>query len=247
MSPSSAVEPKRTIESAVFICGCGHSGTTLMANMLAAHPDVYIPLRETEIFREEREAARVGYAELVAEAEASDKRVLAEKTPKHIRRIGLIRELVPGARFLIVVRDGRDVAASYGRRIGDPGHGVRQWIKSNSVSASQEEKDDVLVYRHEDLIEDPTGTLTKICEFMSIPFDEGMLRYHEKERNWFGLDGVGTPGESVRSNAKHRNWQVNQPIFDNRGKWKSELTTNDFRELLKGRGLRLMKRFGYLE
>lgn len=38
------------LETYTFICGCGHSGMTLMANVLAAHGDVFIPLRETYAF-----------------------------------------------------------------------------------------------------------------------------------------------------------------------------------------------------
>lgn len=233
------------MDSAIFICGCGHSGTTLLANMFAAHPDVYVPLRETNIFRKTRREAREGYRALVAEAEASEKPVLAEKTPRHIRRIGLIRKLVPDARVIIPVRDGRDVAASYARRTGDPGLGVRQWIVSNTIAANQRDRPDVHVYRHEDLVVEPEVTLREICDFADLSYDDSMLRYHEKQRNWFGLAEVHAAGESPKI-AEHRNWQVNQPIFDNRGQWKSQLSPGDFPELLSGPGRELMERFGYL-
>jgi hypothetical protein len=234
------------MDSPIFICGCGHSGTTLIANMLAAHPDVYVPLRETNIFRGTGKEAEKGYRELVAEWETTGKPVLAEKTPRHIRRITLIRRIVPEPRFLIAVRDGRDVAASYHRRTGDAGLGARQWIKSNAVAAAEREHPDVLVYRHEDLITDTDGTLQRICDFASIPFDEAMLRYHEQPRLWFGQEAVAAASEADKSLAQHRNWQVNQPLFDSRGQWKSRLSPDDFPELLEGDGRTLMETFGYL-
>jgi Sulfotransferase family len=236
------------MDTVIFICGCGHSGTTLMANMLAAHPDVYVPLRETEIFRTRSvEEAAEGYRALHAEAEESGKRVLAEKTPGHIRHMGLIRRIVPDPLFIVPVRDGRDVAASFARRTGDAGRGVKQWIKRNSMALAARDRSDVLVYRHEDLITDTEGTLRKVSEFAAIPFDEVMLRYHEQERLWFGQEAVKPASGVGKTHIQRRNWQVNQPIFDNRGQWRSTLTPDDFPELLEGHGRELMESFGYLD
>ncbi len=218
-----------------------------MANMLATHPEVYIPLRETGIFRTHVESeAKEGFAGLLEDAEASGKRFLAEKTPRHVRHMRIIRTVVPGARFVIPVRDGRDVAASYTRRTGEPPLGIDQWITSNSIVASEQGAEDVFVYRHEDLIEDPEGTVRRVCEFTTIPFDEAILRYHEQENLWFGQTGV-FEAEEGRYNASYRNWQVNQPIFDNRGQWTSVLHEGDFPQLQEGVGLELMKTFGYVD
>jgi hypothetical protein len=235
------------MDAVIFICGCGHSGTTLMANMMAAHPDVYTPLRETNVFRTNDTAeAEAGYAALLAEAEASGRRFLVEKTPRHIRCLEMIRGIVPGARFVVAVRDGRDVAASYKRRTGNPQLGINQWIKSNSIVVGQRNHDDLLVYRHEDLIEDPPGTLQRICDFATIPYDEAMLHYHERKQLWFGTQDV-VKGDEARAFAQHRNWQVNQPIFDNRGQWRERIAEDEFRDLLRGPGRGLMKIFGYME
>jgi sulfotransferase family protein len=240
----------RRMDGVVFISGCGHSGTTLMANIFAAHPDVYIPLRETDIFRtRNRRRAEEGFADLHADAEASGKRFLVEKSPRHCRYLSLIRSIVPGARFVMPVRDGRDVAASYARRTGDPGLGIRQWIKSNAAIAEERDSEDVFVYRHEDLVDDPESTVKRICGFTGVPFDEAMLRYHEEERIWFGAKRLAVADNARRepSNAEHRNWQINQPIFDNRGRWRTELAEQDLALLLEGDGRSLMAQFGYLE
>ncbi|OGT73036.1 MAG: hypothetical protein A2W76_02680 [Gammaproteobacteria bacterium RIFCSPLOWO2_12_47_11] len=37
-------------ENLIFVCGCGHSGTTLLWAMLSAHPDIYGINYETEVF-----------------------------------------------------------------------------------------------------------------------------------------------------------------------------------------------------
>lgn len=237
------------VNTPIFICGCSHSGTTLMANIFAAHPDVYIPLRETNIFRgRDAEAAKDAWKALRREARPHEKQVLAEKTPKHVRRLDFIRSIAPRARFLVVVRDGRDVAASFHRRNGNARAGVVEWIKSNSVVARQRDRSDVMVYRHEDLIEEPETTMRAVFDFAGLSFTPDLLNFHEKPRLWFGQNAVSRPSDpSDRTNAQYRNWQVNQPIFDSRGRWKSVLTTDDFPELLEGRGQKLMRFFSYLD
>ena len=69
------------MERWIFICGCGHSGTSLLANMFASHPDVFIPLRETEIFLTP-ETAESNFEMLRQEAQESGCRYGAEKTPR---------------------------------------------------------------------------------------------------------------------------------------------------------------------
>jgi hypothetical protein len=240
--------PAPRLHATVFVCGCGHSGTTLIANMFAAHPEIHIPLTETNIFLGPEEDAAPGFAALEAEALAAGKRILVEKTPRHVRRIDRIRKVVPGARFVMPIRDGRDVTASIARRRKDhaAAAGAKRWIADNRLVLAVRDDDDVLAYRHEDLVADAGPVLASICEFAGIPFDERMLRYHEQDRVWFGQP----EGSSVSSNeARHhelRNWQINQPIFDSSGKWREELDEADLVPLLSGPGRRLMEEFGYL-
>ena len=55
--------------------------------------------------------------------------------------------------------------------------------------------------------------------------------------------GSGREGEGHRA---HRNWQVNQPIFDSSGQWRQYLTEVDLREITEGPGRKIMEAFGYL-
>ena len=43
-----------------------------------------------------------------------------------------------------------------------------------------------------------------------------------------------------------RNKQVNQPIYDGRGRWRKELGKSELVELVEGRGKHLMQAFGYI-
>ena len=237
------------IEPAVkgFICGCGHSGTTLAASILAAHPEVHIPLDETEIFRQPPDEARRLYRKLLRAAARAGKRVLIEKTPRHIHHLELIRTTVPGARFVVPVRDGRDVAASIGRRLGDPRPGVQRWIAENRIVLAERGKPDVFIYRYEDLIEDPPGTVRKICSFLDLSFRPDLLEYYRTPRLWLGQQSIRKG--AARGEKEHRalrNWQVNQPIFDGRGRGRETLSAEDTIRLTEGDGRPLMQAFGYL-
>src|SRR5436309_3209703 len=120
------------VERAAFICGCGHSGTTLIAAILASHPQVYIPFEETNIFFKWAPLAMFRYWKIRTAARRAGKSFLLEKTPRHIRRVERIRRMVPGARFVVPVRDGRDVVASIGRRLGNRKEALDRWISDNS-------------------------------------------------------------------------------------------------------------------
>lgn len=232
---------------AVFICGCGHSGTTLLANMFSAHPQVFIPLRETSAFHRptDKDAKRHRDA-LVMDFRRSQKTYLVEKTPRHILHLDRIRALMPAPRFVLMVRDGRDVAASFLKRYGSPESGIERWLEAGEIILSQAGRHDVMLTRYEDLIGDPRRELERICAFSGIPFDEAMLRYHEMEHFWFGETEVRMgSGEEGDGHRALRNWQVNQPIFDGRRSWVGKLAPEALTALTQGRGGELMSAFGY--
>jgi hypothetical protein len=212
--------------------------------MFAAHPGVYVPLRETRVFKQP-EKARRRYDMLLEEARATGRPFLVEKTPSHLHRIDLIRELVPDARFIVPVRDGRDVVASIARRSGSVEEGIRRWKRDTAAILEQRDRDDVFTYRHEDLIDDARSVLQAACAFADIPFDDAMLQYHRVPRRWHGQRTV-KDADPAKNHAAHRNWQINQPVFDNRGRWVEELSQVQIRPLLEGHGGQIMRAFDYL-
>jgi hypothetical protein len=229
-----------------FICGCGHSGTTLVATILSQHPRLYVPLYESEAFLDERLAPqRLG--KLVAEAEAAGKTMIVEKTPRHIRKIDVIRRAIPGARFIVLVRDGRDVTASIAQRYpGNFTHGIARWVFDNNIALSLRGSPDALIVRYEDLVVDPARAVAGICAFLEIEYHESMLSYHEQPHLWYGEKEVRRTSGVEREHESYRNWQVNQPIFDGRGRWKNDLPAEVAAEFERGEAAALMKAFGYL-
>jgi len=103
---------------------------------------------------------------------------LLEKTPSNARHLPLIREIAPGARFVHIVRDPRDVVASLLERSRRP---FGNWAPSDVCSAtavwrthvSAALRDaasvDTLVTRYEHLEADPHPELQVITDFLGLP------------------------------------------------------------------------------
>ena len=126
--------------------------------------------------------------------------VLVSKRIGHNRRIPLLHEALPNARFVDITRDGRAVAASIAdvdwwpeldlwwhggtpeewvRQGGDPWElCARHWVHEidaiteglRAVPAEQ-----VMSLRYEDLVEDPMPVLSSVAEFSGLPADDGWI------------------------------------------------------------------------
>jgi hypothetical protein len=127
--------------------------------------------------------------------------VLVSKRIGHNRRIPLLHEALPHARFLDITRDGRAVAASIADVDWWPGLDVwwhrgtpedwsrtgrdpwelcaRHWVEEvDAIRAglAAVPADQVLSLRYEDLVEDPTSVLARVAEFAGLPGDDAWAR-----------------------------------------------------------------------
>lgn len=97
------------------------------------------------------------------------------------RHAGRIAAVLPEARLIHVLRDPRDVARS-SVGMGWAGlsyYGVDHWIATErDWDAAAFPPERVLTLRFEDLMADLEGELTRVCDFLGVPFSETMLAYH---------------------------------------------------------------------
>jgi len=237
----------------IFVCGCGHSGTSLVTAMLGSHGDIYSINEETYLFTrcvlndsDIRAAFRTKYLPAAQEKGA---KYICEKTPIHIGRLDRIRKVFAGAQIFVPVRDPRDVALSIKLRTGRLSDGYLRWIEDNSLVRRELEASakDLFVFRYEDFIDDLPRTLSDICGRIGLSYDPAMLNYHQDKRPWFGVDESSSSNSIPpprAHNAQFRNWQIKQPIMERRGLWKANLTRAEINEVQRAcEGM--MKFYGY--
>ncbi len=116
-------------------------------------------------------------------------RIIGEKTPDNIRALNLLASIFPHARFVHIVRDGRDCAVSgwfFNKSGLDKGKTVaqsfdsyilrfvKQWKSEVEFArqAAKRVKDRYLQLSFEDLIGDPAGQLTGVCRFLGASTNE---------------------------------------------------------------------------
>lgn len=127
-------------------------------------------------------------APFVAYAEREGKTRWADKTPAYLGHIDRLAAIWPGARFVVLVRDGRDVALSV---MGVPFGPNNAWAAARSWAtairqgrhAAEHHPGRVLELRYEDLVGDPATWLVTVCNFLGMDYDADMLAIERTDRS----------------------------------------------------------------
>lgn len=137
---------------------------------------------------------------------AREKRELVCQVHRHYEQ-ALIT--FPRARFIHIVRDGRDVCASWIKFgwLGNGYEGGQRWKQSveewDAVKALIPPSQRIEL-RFEELIAKPEAELQRLCDFLKLAYDPSTLRYHE-----------------------HSTYQPVDP--GQAGKWRTQLSASDLR------------------
>ena len=227
----------------VFICGCGHSGTSLALRILGEHSSLYAVPYESRCG--ESLAPATVFRKFDTLAWANGRRRWLEKTPGNVRHLEKLAARFPKGKFLIVIRDGRDVASSLKKRGYTLEAAIDRWVADNRAGEKFWSHPQVMRFAYEELVTQPQATVERILEFLGETLEDGMVNYHERPR---ALCATGAKKNSAeKTGAEHRerrNWQINQPIFDGRGKWKQELTADEA-AFIEQRAGAMLREYGY--
>jgi len=226
-------------KSSVFICGCGHTGSSLLARILAAHSSVFSFPYETGAFDWNERAKWHRAIIALTRVALSGRDIWVEKSPSHIHHTDKIRTWLPNAQFIVTTRDGRDVVASLAKRHGDFEVSFKRWLRDSKASRLCLEQQPSVLWRYEDFIDDPGDSLAALCGFIGVPFEPDMLDYHKKQVAW------GRSRKTRETHSLRRRAQVNEPIRDFRGAWKETLPPEVERRFHAGEAKELMAYFGY--
>jgi Sulfotransferase family len=122
----------------------------------------------------------IAAAPFEAYAARHGKRRWGDKTPHYVHHIEHLLRLWPRARFIVLVRDGRDVALSLRRMPFGPNNAwaAAQWWARGiraGARAQGEHPDAVLTIRYEDLAERPHDEVRRLCSFVGLSYADDML------------------------------------------------------------------------
>jgi len=197
----------------IFIVGSPRSGTTLLRLILDSHPNIssgpetnFLPcMKEPLVDENWRRIKNFGFDKSywhnkVAEyfssfqmeyARKRGKKRWAEKSPLYTLHLDFINTLFPNCQIIHIIRDGRDVVASFRKRWDyiRAIKGVKTWQKHVKLARDfgrTISTDRYIELRYEDLVMQPENTMQILLEFLHEPWDPGILRYHE-----FPHDGEG--------------------------------------------------------
>jgi hypothetical protein len=181
--------------------------------------------------------------------DVSGKSVFIDKTPRYYTVLGLIDEIFPLAKKIVLLRNPLDVFASYKatweipRTIFTP-DGISVHARDfceglfKLADYTATSRDDVLVLRYEDLASDPESALRSTCEFADIDFSPTMLAYYENTAllEEYRRSPVGDPVSSSQPKPTH-NRTVNA--------WEKRLDGVDIQVLIDVLGVKVIEDLGY--
>ena len=219
-------------ETPVFIVGMPRSGTSLIEQIIASHPDVHGAGESMALGRIVRELPH-GYPDCVSDIEelewgalgrsymerllkdAPAARRVTDKMPRNIERVGLIHLMLPRARVIHCMRDPLDTCLScYTLRfersqdftydLTDLGRYFR--LYERLVDHWRRVLPGMLLdVRYEDVVDDLEGSARRMVDFCGLEWNDACLEYHKNDR-------------IVRTASAA---QVRRPIYTNSvGRWR---------------------------
>ena len=239
----------------IFNVGARRSGTYWLQQIVCAHPQVAEVPSETYVFSHGvrplvdrfqyddptstemgtvyanrdrmmpavRAMCDVLFGEFAREGETH----VAERTPWHVFHVPLIAEVYPDARFVHIIRDGRDVARSIVPQPWPP-HTVREaadeWRRS--VEAGRRAKgvvgDRLLEIRYEALLAEPRSTIERLYSHLGLT----------------DALGAGVAAAAREVNVGPQDYRVGA------GKWRESWGRRELRDFEKAAG-DLVRELGY--
>ena len=220
-------------EIPVFIVGMPRSGTTLVQQIAASHPQVHgageLPdihniakrFGGTDVMSiplgwkpgPVKEAAQQ-YLQRLQTLNGEACRII-DKSPSNVYRVGLIALLFPGARIIQCRRDARDNCLSYHFQWFSRGniasydlaHCAHEYLATERMLNHWRDVAPlrILDVQYETLVADLEGQSRRLISFLGLPWDPACLEFHRTRSAVFT--------SSV--------WQVRQPLYQRSvGRWK---------------------------
>jgi hypothetical protein len=157
------------------------------------------------------------------------KRLVGDKSPGYVRKIPMLRALFPEAKFVHLIRDGREVWLSVaGWKKGERSAGrfatwkadplattALWWERSVRLGREAGASLGPSLYRevrYDDLVQDPERECHALCAFLGLDYDDAMLRFHEGRARY--EPGLPTKRAWLPPLPGVRDWGAEMPAGD---------------------------------
>ena len=210
----------RLVTAPTFILCTLRSGSTLLRVLLDSHSQLHAPheihlryisvsldakwsqrsMREMGLDAKDLEYLlwdRILHRELTA----SGKPHLVTKTPNDVFIADRIRECWPDSRFVFLLRHPAMIARSRAKLLkpdADPERNVELIRRYCEALEAARQAHDGLTVRYEELTTDARGQTQRVCEFLGVPWEAGMLDYGRFEHGRMKA-GLGDWAEKIKT------------------------------------------------
>lgn len=171
--------------------------------------------------------------------------VIGDKNNFYLNHINTLKVINPNMSYIHIIRDGRDVACSYlelmkknytseyapklTTKISEI---ANEWKLNNQLISNNLKSLNSITVRLEDLIENPSKELAKICGLLELEYEEGMLKYYSQAENFEPVEYDQWKGKNKR------------PLSNDNYKYKRKLTSEqvtEFNQIAK----KVIHKYGY--
>ncbi len=152
------------------------------------------------------EAVFKTWAEHDPETDHSQLKYFVEKTPNNERLYSTYRAWFADARFLHIIRDPRDNYTSYLRKRGTwpVEKFADNWAISSRLATERKDLPHYHVLRYEDLVNEPEKQMRAVARFLSIDFDESLLKPTRAGTPWSGNSMFGDNADTIHRTTTGR-------------------------------------------
>ena len=195
----------------IFVCGCGHTGSTILARVLGAHSKIFFVQEESGCFLANRFLSKEQtLRDFEVNCEQHNKEFVLEKTPRHIWHVDYIRRSLPGSKFIYTTRSAKNVIASLYLRDKNLDSALTRYLDDSIMTVRQLNMADGFLAQNEKFITDTDNFLKSVCDWVGIDVEKSMLEYFKNPIEWNKnqfKDATPSQHDLLRIE------QVNKPVF----------------------------------
>jgi hypothetical protein len=136
----------------------------------------------------------------------------ASKQPRRLE--AMLQAGLADVRVVYLVRDARAVVHSYDRKYSSLRRGFRQVKRLDRRARSIKRRFPTVPWlslRYEDMTNDFTGTIKRICDFCGVGFQEDMLR--PDPNSFIGIGGNRLRNKPFKGVLTDRSWESEMPAW----------------------------------